>query len=314
MWYPEGLWNEPCYVIHILHFSCLVFVQSFQPHHCCRIANIPGLPLLVYLSSVARFQDHETFRTEGIYRLFMLKAYKYFFFHSRRKTKNLIYLLLLLKSVIDRVMVSHRGMQMNCGKTDLQIRSPGDFLQNLQEHRIMDYALHESTILLLEFGPSWNNLILRVEVTVLHPISTAGVQHVLMWNGNSIPEPFQLALLQTLALVWHQLSPCSLSGTFCAKRESQLVKSALCSLWSHKNGSFGWATTVLSILRALFSSMLYRDSVMPVSHKPGGACKVCCRFASFPFVLHASLLGWSSAQAGSRSEVLHLVGVLMWGV
>lgn len=229
MWYPEGLWNEPCYVIHILHFSCLVFVQSFQPHHCCRIANIPGLPLLVYLSSVARFQDHETFRTEGIYRLFMLKAYKYFFFHSRRKTKNLIYLLLLLKSVIDRVMVSHRGMQMNCGKTDLQIRSPGDFLQNLQEHRIMDYALHESTILLLEFGPSWNNLIVRVEVTVLHPISTAGVQHVLMWNGNSIPEPFQLALLQTLALVWHQLSPCSLSGTFCAKRESQLVKSALCS-------------------------------------------------------------------------------------
>lgn len=109
----------------------------------------------------------------------MLKAYKYFFFHSRRKTKNLIYLLLLLKSVIDRLMVNHRGMQMNCGKTDLQIGSPREFLQNLQEHRIMDYALNESTILLLEFGPSWNNLILGVEVTVLYPISTAGVQHVL---------------------------------------------------------------------------------------------------------------------------------------
>ena len=69
---------------------------------------------------------------------------------------------------------------MNCGKTDLQIKSPREFMQDLQEHGIMDYALNESTILLLEFGPIWHNLILRVEMTVPYPISTAGVQHVLM--------------------------------------------------------------------------------------------------------------------------------------
>lgn len=90
----------------------------------------------------------------------MLNTYKYFFFSSWKKNEKSDLFIIIAE-------VSHRVVQMSGCKTDLLIKSPREFLQDLQEHRLVDYAPNESTILLLEFGPSWNNLIPRVEINVL---------------------------------------------------------------------------------------------------------------------------------------------------
>lgn len=136
-------------------------------------------------------------------------------------------------------------------------------------------------------------------------MSTAGVQHVLTWKGHSTSQNHygqlspnispDMASAHPMVSLWKPPWPRD------SKEHSLRLR---CNVWSCKNPSFGSAFSV-------HTSMWYRNSVMPESHKAGGTCKVHCCSAWFPFVLCTSLFGWDSR---SRSDVLHLVRVLTWGL